>query len=193
LVAAIAAFMPLTARPDVLPPHGDDTEWAVLSLEGIVSLERPLSSRKSISLWGGIGTVWVSADAERSWGGEMAAEFRLYGRDNHYYGPNCGAYLGVGLLDSDEQGSRLAITPGVKLTLSIRMPSAPVLVEPYLGLSYPLIGELDESEWGFPDTPFMTLGFRLVFRYLRPGKYGEFEGDQRRNRGYTRSKIVRVS
>jgi hypothetical protein len=166
LVAAFAVSMPLGARSDVLPPHGDETEWAALSLEGVASLERPLSSRKSISLWGGVGTVWASADAEQSWGGEIAAELRVYARDSHYIGPNCGAYLGVGLLDNTEEGSRVAVTPGVKVTISIRLPHTPLLLEPYLGLSYPLIRKPDGGDWSFPDTPFMTLGLRLVFRHL---------------------------
>lgn len=166
LVAAIAASMPLAARSDVLPVH-EESGWAVLSLEAVASLEHPLGSRKSISLWGGVGTVWASTDAERSWGGEIAAELRAYARGDHYIGPNCGAYLGVGLLESDEEGRRVTITPGMKVTVSIPIPSAPLMVEPYLGLSYPLIKELDGGEWGFPDTPFMTLGFRLVFRHLR--------------------------
>jgi hypothetical protein len=166
LIAALAVSMPLTARSDVLPPYGDETEWAVLSLEGLVSLERPLGGGKSISLWGGVGSIWASADADQSWGGEVAAELRVYARDDHYIGPNCGAYVGLGLLDNDERDRRITITPGVKVTVSIQIPRAPLLVEPYLGLSYPLIKELDDGEWGFPDTPFMTLGFRLVVRHL---------------------------
>jgi len=164
--AAIGACVPLMARADVLPPPGDEAKWAVLSLEGVVSLERPLGTQKSLSLWGGVGTVWTSADAERSWGGEIAAEARVYARGD-CFGSNAGVYLGVALFDSEEEGRHVAITPGVKVTFSIPTRARPVLVEPYLGLSYPLIKEVDGGEWAFPDVPYMTLGFRLVLRYLR--------------------------
>jgi hypothetical protein len=168
LAVAIAAAVPVVARADVLPSiKGEDSGWAVLSLEGVASVERPLGGGKSLSLWGGVGTVWASAEDGGSWGGEIAAEVRAYVLDNDCCGPNAGAYLGVGFFDSDEGGQHIAITPGVKVTSGIRTPLPSVLVEPYLGFSYPLIKEVDGGEWGFSDTPFMTLGCRLVFRYLR--------------------------
>jgi hypothetical protein len=166
LIVAIAASTP-ASQADVLPPAGEESNWAVLSLEGVASLERPLGSRKSLSLWGGVGTVWVSGDGEQSWGGEIATEVRAYVRGDDYCGPSAGAYLGIGLFDGDEEGQHIAVTPGVKVTFGIRTAVPAVLVEPYLGLSYPLIKELDGGEWGFPDTPFMTLGCRLAYRHLQ--------------------------
>lgn len=166
LVLAIAASMPVDTRADVLPPAGEDSDWAVLSLEAVASLERPVGGRKSLSLWGGVGTVWASAEDAGSWGGEIAAEVRAYLLDDNCCGPSAGAYLGIGFFDSDEEGQHIAITPGVKVTSGIRTPLPSVLVEPYLGFSYPLIKEVDGGEWGFSDTPFMTLGCRLAFRHL---------------------------
>jgi hypothetical protein len=167
VVVAIVADIPVASRADVLPPiKGEESDWAVLSLEGVASLERPLGSRKSLSLWGGVGTVWVSGDGERSWGGDIAAEVRAYVVGDDYCGPSAGAYLGIGLFDGDEEGRHIAITPGVKASFGIQTLARPVLLEPYLGFSYPLIKELDGGEWGFPDTPFMTLGLRLMFRHL---------------------------
>ncbi len=37
--------MAAAARADVLPPAGGESDWAVLSLEGVASLERPLGGR----------------------------------------------------------------------------------------------------------------------------------------------------
>jgi len=166
LLAVIGTSVPQAARADVLPLSGDEENWTVFSLEGVASLERQLGIGKSLSLWGGVGMVWTSADAERSWGGEIAAEVRGYARDG-FFGPNAGVYLGMALFDSEEEGWHVAITPGVKVTFSIPTPIGSVLGEPYLGLSYPLITEVDGGEWGFRDVPLVTLGFRLVFRDLR--------------------------
>jgi len=163
---AMAATTPLAAWADVLPPPGDDEGWAVLSLEGVASLELPLSSQRSLSLWGGVGTVWALTGAERSWGGEIAAELRGYQRAGDYSGLNVGPYLGVAFFDSNEEGRRVAITPGLKATVSMPIPATPLLIEPYLGLSYPLVKEVDEGEWEFSAVPFMTLGFRMAVRHL---------------------------
>ena len=61
------------------------------------------------------------------------------------------------------------ITPGVKLSASMKTPFEPFVMEPYLSLSYPLTKDLDrrigEPEgWVFPESFYLTLGFRFVFR-----------------------------
>jgi hypothetical protein len=58
LVVATAASVPVAARADVLPPiKGEESDWAVLSLEGVASLEHPLGGQKSLSLWETLGNV----------------------------------------------------------------------------------------------------------------------------------------
>ena len=96
-------------------------------------------------------------------------ELRHYLLDSGYSGANGGSYLGVALLQDGNGEAYVGVTPGMKLTLSALSPSDSVLMEPYIGLSYPLTKEIDGGEWEFPDTPYVTLGFRVVFRHLATG------------------------
>ena len=165
----IASFISHAALSDVIPPDAsDDDTWVTvaLSYEGVGVLERPLSERTSFSFWGGGGIVWNARDNERTWGGELAAELRGYVSDRNYTGANCGAYLGIGLYDGEDQGHRITITPGMKFTISQTTFQDWMLVEPYIGVSYPIMRDLDDDEWVYPDTPYLTFGLRLVFRYI---------------------------
>jgi len=173
LLALAAVLMPQPARPDVLPPL-EDEKWPTVafSLEGVGSIEWALSERQSVSLWGGVGHVWGSLEGDQSWGVEIATEVRAYTGVKRHTGLNGAAYLGIGVLNSDREGTRVTVTPGAKFTLSTRTPSPSVLLEPYIGVSYPLVRDLDGDEWDFPDAPFLTLGFRIVLRHFIPRAEG---------------------
>ena len=168
-IVLIATFMPHGARSDVLPPQTPDDESVTfaLSLEVIGSFERPLTEKVSMSLWAGLGTVWNASDAEQSYGGEVAAELRVYGCDSCYSSSNVGLYLGFGFYDGDNHETRVTITPGMKITLSDQMIRAWFLLEPYVGFSYPIMKDLDGGEWDYANSLFVTFGLRLVFRNLR--------------------------
>jgi hypothetical protein len=157
---------PAEALSDVLPPPEEHPGGLALSLEGVGSLEGWLSKQTSVSVWGGIGTVWGSPEGGGSWGGEIAAEIRAYFRDEQFTGPNIGGYLGFGMLSGDDDSTYLTVTPGLKLTFTAEMPSVPVLIEPYIGASYPLISDVEREEWWAPDTPLLTFGVRVVMRHL---------------------------
>ena len=139
----------------------------VFSLEGVLSLERPIGGGRTISLWGGAGSLLAVEEIRFSSGGEVAVELRQYGPGRSHSGLNVGAYVGVGAMDHMDDGASMAITPGVKLTASLETWSNSVLVEPYLGVSYPLMRQLDDAEWSFPETPYLTIGLRIVLRRLR--------------------------
>ena len=96
----------------------------------------------------------------------IAVELREYEKQSCYLGYNIALYLGGGLYDSEDRKTHIAITPGVKLTYTIGLLRP--LAEPYFGISYPLIRELDGGEWEFADAPIVTLGLRVVFRSMRP-------------------------
>ena len=167
LLAVAAVLVPQSAWPDVLPPS-TDAEWptVALSLEAVGSLERPLSDRQSVSLWGGVGSIWGSVEGDQSLGVELATEIRAYTRRNVHTGFNGGAYIGIGVLNSDFEGTRFTVTPGVKFTLSTQMPSAWMLLEPYVGVSFPLVTYLEGDERESSDALVATLGLRVVFRRL---------------------------
>lgn len=167
VLVAGTAFVPRLAYADVLPPPAseDDLVTFALSIEAIGALERPLTGNTSVSVWGGGGTVFSLSEPSVSLGGEIAVELRAYGNQSHYFGSNVGLYLGSGLFHSDSR-DYITITPGVKLSYTMGLPQP--LVEPYLGISYPLIRNLDGGEWEFVDTLIVTLGIRVVFRAMRP-------------------------
>jgi hypothetical protein len=132
----LVPLLPLTTWPtraDVLPPPTQPIAAVAWSFEGIVSLERPIGEDASLSFWGGGGAVWNSTDDEQSSGGEAAIELRSYVHDRSFSGFNVGVYLGVSLFDSDNQRSRISITPGGKLTHTMQLADGPMLVEPYIG------------------------------------------------------------
>ena len=158
-----------SARCDVIFTVEED-KWptVALSLEGVGSIERLVGDRQSVSVWGGMGSVWDPVEGNQSLGVEIAAEARVYTRTEHHAGLSGGAYLGLALLESEAEGTRFAVTPGAKFTLSAATPSSLVWLEPYIGVSYPLVRDLDGREWKSPDAPFVTLGLRLVFRHIIP-------------------------
>jgi len=166
LLAALLAFGTSVVGADVLPtprPSGA----LVVSLEGVVAVETPLGTHDSISLWAGVGTVRDARDGAHATGGEVALEWRTYNRPRAFLGPSFGAYVGLGLFGDDDHDTHVTATPGFKITLASAIAGLPLLLEPYLGVSYPIIRELDQDRWALPELPAVTLGLRLVGRKLR--------------------------
>jgi len=177
MAAALCAFMILPlcaipARSDGLPPSNSDGAFgrAVASAEVVIAHEHPLDGQAVLLYWAGLGYIHSMTGPDYAWGGEAALELRRYVSADELSGLNMSSYLGVALMDDDDERIYAAITPGIKLSYSATTPLEPIVLEPYAGLSFPVTREIDagggESRpgWQFPDGLYSTIGFRLVFR-----------------------------
>ena len=100
-IIALSMLLPSSAAADIASPVEYYDGGVSNSLEGIFSIERFLSGRTSILLWGGVGlasAVSQNAYEDYSAGLEAAVEIRYYATKGSKTGVFLGLYQGIGFM-----------------------------------------------------------------------------------------------
>jgi hypothetical protein len=146
------------------------------SLEGIVCIEKSLSKRTSMSLWGGGGAVVMLLPEffkDYNAGIEGALEFRFYPQSQDMERIFFGLYAGIGhmygsVLDDYEYISTVGFKICNKNRIYVRDPSSgffSLALEPYISAAVTWYYRYNASMLGHPDEAafWVNVGFRVTF------------------------------
>jgi len=145
------------------------------SLEAILSIEKSLSKRTSISLWGGGGVVAMVLPEpfeDYNAGIEGTLEFRFYPKSEDMEGIFLGIYAGLGHMYGSHYDDYESIaTVGIKICnkniFYIRDPNSAffsLALEPYISAAVTLYYRDNTTIFERPDSGafWVNIGFRIV-------------------------------
>ncbi len=156
-------------KADAAPPLPLMLLLPSLSLEGLVSVEPPLTSHLSFLVWGGMAGIWTIGTDIALAEPEVALEGRVYFTKDQHRGWNFGVYVGSAYIINHHY---VTLTPGIKIAWKYQDRELQFLVvEPYFSLSAPFYYDLDEKKrdgFFYAMLPAMTFGLRIVFEAYGP-------------------------
>ena len=130
------------------------------SIEGIYNYEIAKKPKNTTCLWIGVGCVGsFFAINHPFFGLECAIEKRHYFKPNEFNKFFISGYLGTAYVSDFKNVSSVGIIPGFKINYKSQN-EPKTLIEPYLGLSFPISYNLEASVMNYT-LPVLTVGVRF--------------------------------
>ena len=169
LAACSVIFTPEVTYADVIIPSSSDDLGLSTSFEILLSLEKQISNRAGVLLWGGIGVITTCLPdpfEEANYGSEIAVEIRDYFARPALRGGFVGVYSGFGFMHHIDGDDRSINNTGVKIGYKSIQNEFGFLgsileIEPYISLG--IATELD-NDFKYIG-PWINIGLRLALEF----------------------------